>query len=63
MRENRTHGSEGGEDLHVLLYPYQKVGPPSSAQHRPHRLTATAPASLARRRVIDEQLVGVGLRL
>ena len=22
MRENRTHGSEGGEDLHVLLYPY-----------------------------------------
>lgn len=26
MRENRTHGSEGGEDG-VLLYPYHELSP------------------------------------
>ena len=26
MRENRTHGSEGGESRKALLYPYQAQG-------------------------------------
>ncbi len=26
MRENSTHGSEGGESREALLYPYQRPG-------------------------------------